>query len=89
MKDKYRLGEGFISRKIGSVITIFSGQQNKIYTLNETAAFIFSGLKRKLEAEEIAKIMANKYNITIERSRKDVKKMIVFFVARKILVLNK
>ena len=41
----YKINQGFVTQKINNKTTIFSGEDSVLYTLNETAALIFSGIK--------------------------------------------
>lgn len=73
---KYRLNKGFITQKIGNKTTIFSGEDSMLYTLNDTASFIFNGLKLEWDNNRIAKGLMEKYVIKREQAFRDVEELI-------------
>lgn len=85
MKTRLKLTKGFIAQKIGADITLISGEQNKIYTLNETASFIYQGIKKGMNPEDIAKNLSKEYQIEVTKATKDVDKVVTFFILKKIL----
>lgn len=73
---KYKINKGFIVQKIDNELVIFDGEESVLYTLNETAAFIFQKLKRGLSEEKIVEAMVKKYDVDKERVKRDVRRII-------------
>lgn len=68
----YKIKKGFITQKIGNKINIFDGEESLLYTLNETASFIFEKLKQELEEEKIIELLVKRYSIIKERAEEHV-----------------
>lgn len=86
--DKYTLSKGFITQKIGGKTTIFSGEDSVLYTLNESAAYIFQGLKLGWKNKKIIEGLVKRYEITKKRARKDIEDLIRDLLRRKIFQLT-
>lgn len=71
-KFKYKLKHGFITQKVGDKVTVFSGSDSILYTLNETAAYIFNGLKLGWEEKKLTARLVQRYGISAEQAAKDV-----------------
>ncbi len=51
----FKINAGFITQKIDGKVTIFEGEKSTLHTLNESAAFIFQGLKLGWDDKKIIK----------------------------------
>lgn len=72
-----KIKEGFILRKIAnSDVVIPVGNNianfNGIISLNESAAFLWSLLKKGTELTQLVHALVNEYNISIELAQQDV-----------------
>lgn len=86
---KYRLKKGFLVQKLNNELMIFDEEKSLLYTLNETASFVFSLIKKGFDEEEIVEKMIKKYQIKKIRAQKDVKELINDFLKKKIIEKNK
>lgn len=86
---KYKINKGFIIQKLEDKTVIFDGEESVLYTFNETASFIFQKLKRGWEEEKIAQTLVKKYQVKLERVRKDIKELIKDLLERKIISVDK
>jgi hypothetical protein len=57
----------------------------RYYTLNETAIFVWRRLEKGLPAEEIARELANDYDVTPERAAASVAKLLGELTTRKLI----
>lgn len=57
----------------------------RYYTLNETAIFVWRRLEKGLPAAEIARELANDYDVTPERAAASVAKLLDELATRKLL----
>lgn len=73
---KYKVNKGFIIQKLDKDLVIFDADESVLYTLNETATFVFQKLKRGLSQEEIIKAMVKRYDVEKERVKKDLNQII-------------
>jgi hypothetical protein len=73
---KYKIKKGLISQNLGKKITIFDGENSLLYTFNETAAFIFTQIKRGLTKESVISNLSLKYKITLEKARRDTEDLL-------------
>lgn len=86
---KYKINKGHITQKIDNKVTIFSGEDSVLYTLNETGAFIFQSLKMGWEKEKIIKKMTEKYHINEAEAKADVEYFTEHLLEKKILTKQK
>lgn len=68
---KYKIQKGLIVEKLDNNLVIFDADQSVLYTLNETAAYIFQQLKKGKVKEEIIEGLLKKYAVRKERAQKD------------------
>lgn len=85
---KYHLNKGFIVQKLDGKITIFDGEKSSLYTLNETATFIFEKLKRGWEETRIVEALVKRYSVKEDRAKKDLKSLLSDLKKRKIVLQN-
>ncbi|MFD2743225.1 MULTISPECIES: PqqD family protein [Sphingobacterium] len=81
-------------RKIGKdYIIVEPGQDkvdlSKVYTLNETAAWLWEELHpQEFSKEDMVKKLVEEYDVTEEQANKDIQKLLDIFVAQKLLDEN-
>jgi len=80
-----KINKGIVIQKKGKTSTIFDGEKSILFTLNDTATFIFSCLKLDKKTEEIAKFMVKKYKITPDVATKDIRDFITELKKKKIV----
>lgn len=68
--------KGLIIRKTGKKITVFDPDESTLYTLNETAAFIFRKLQAGKEKEEIITLLTQVYNVSETRAAADINEVL-------------
>lgn len=73
---KYKVVKGLISQKVEDGLTIFDGGRSTLYTLNESASFIFNRLKLGRAERDIVNQLVKKYKIKQEKAKKDVKEFV-------------
>lgn len=81
-----KLNKGFIVQKMDNKTVIFDGEKSVLYTLNETATFIFQKLKAKMEPQKIVETLVKKYSVTKVRAEKDVKELLTDLKKKKIIL---
>lgn len=82
----YKLNSGFLTQKIGKKTTIFSGEKSILFTLNETAAYIFNGLKLGWSEEKIIDRMIEKFDVSKPEIAQDMKELKTELLSKNILV---
>ncbi len=70
--SKYKLNQGFITQRIGNKTTVFAGEESILFTLNETAAYIFNGIKLGWTKEKIVEGLVKKYGASKIQAEKDI-----------------
>jgi len=85
---KFKINKGFITQKLGKKLVVFDSKKSVIYTLNETASFIFQKIKSGWNKEKILNKIEEKYDVTSKRAMKDYDKIIADLLNRKILLVN-
>jgi len=82
---KYRINKGLISENLDGKTVIFDGEESLLYTLNETASYIFAKLKKGTEKEKILALLVKKYGIDKKRAEKDINELISALKKKKII----
>ena len=85
---KYKINKGFITQKIGGKVTIFAGEESTLFTLNETGAYIFQGIKLGWDKEKIISKLISIYDITEADAKKDLKLFIETLLEKNILAVK-
>ncbi|MBE6692543.1 MAG: PqqD family protein [Ruminococcaceae bacterium] len=71
-----KIKDGFVMREAGGCFVIMNlGSElnlGKMFTLNETGAFIWKSIEKGLSQGEIAKKLSEEYNVDAETAQKDV-----------------
>lgn len=81
----YSINKNLIVQKLDDKTVMFDSDKSVLYTLNETANYIFLQLKRKVAKEEIVKKMVKRYGEKEMKIQKDVEAIIEDFVKKKII----
>ncbi len=81
---RYRLKKGFIKQKIDKETVIFDADTSTLFTLNESAGYVFNKLTKGVDREEIARLMVKRYGISEKRAKKDLNDIISDFEKKKI-----
>jgi len=82
----YKVAKGLITQKLDGKTVIFDGDASVLYTFNETASYIFSKIKEKVDREKIVQLMVKRYGIKEARAEKDLKEIIDEMLRKKILL---
>jgi len=82
---KYKINKGYIIQKLDDKTVIFDSDESILYTLNETAAFIFQKLKKGLTEDQITEALVKKYDIKKEKAKKDFIDLIADLKKKKII----
>ena len=85
MKTKYKINQGFITQKIDEKTTIFSGEDSILHTLNDTAAYIFQGIKLGWEQEKIIAGLVETFGANPKEAEKDLNKFTDLLLKKKII----
>lgn len=85
MSKRFKLNKGYISQKIGSKTTIFSGEDSVLYTLNEVAGFILEGVKLGWETDVIVLRLTEKFQVDQATALKDVNHFFDTLLTKKII----
>ena len=76
-----KIKKGFVLQKIGdTTIVVSTGELSRSFhgmiELNQTAADIWSGFSEGKSENEVANLLVKEYNITPEKAKADIQKMI-------------
>jgi hypothetical protein len=82
---KFKINKGFIFQNTGKQITIFSGGESLLFTLNETAAHIFKGIKAGKEKEKIVGELVKKFGAKKDNAKNDLESFIEVLKKNKIV----
>lgn len=85
-EPKYKLNKGHIIQKTSDKIIIYSGEKSVLYTLNDTAAYIFTGLKLGWSEEKIILKLIQIYNVSEKKAKKDFSEYKELLKKKKILI---
>ena len=68
---KIRVNKKFIVQRLDDKTVVFDSHKSVLYTLNETASYIFNKVRTGKEGGEIIDLMTRRYKIKKERAKKD------------------
>lgn len=77
-----------IAQKIQGNEVIFDSEKSLVYTLNETATFIFNKVLLKKNEEEIVKSIVKEYSVDQPKAIKDISEAIEDMVKKRILIVS-
>lgn len=83
--NNLKLAKGLIIQKMSQETVIFDSERGILFTLNETAGYMFTKLKTKTPLIEIVKAVCKRYNITETKAKKDLDLMLKHLQRKKIL----
>lgn len=81
----YKINQSIVFQKLDNQLACFDTDESVIYTLNDTAEFVFRKLKSGWKEEEIITAMAKKYEVVLLTLKKDVKILIKDMIKNKII----
>ena len=81
----YKINRSIVFQKLDNQLACFNTDESVIYTLNDTAEFVFRKLKNGWKEEEIIAAMAKKYDVALPTLKKDVKILIKDMIKNKII----
>lgn len=82
---KYKINKGFITQKLDDKIVIFDSEESMLYTLNETASYIFKKLKSGWDKEKIIQNIGKKYKINQKKINQDFDDLIENLIKKNII----
>jgi hypothetical protein len=84
-KKAYTINTEFIKQELDNQTTLFDPNTSTLYTLNETASYIFQLLEEKKEPAYILQKLITEYNISLARAEKDLNKTLKDFLTQNII----
>jgi hypothetical protein len=76
-------------REIDGEAVIISPEDSHVHELNETASFIWTNADGQHSVDEIAGVMAGKYDVALAMAKSDVTELIEILSAKGLLVTSK
>lgn len=83
---RYKINKGLTTQKIDNKITIFSGEDSILHTLNVSAAYIFQGLKLGWSDKKIIEGLIEKYDASPQEAKEDFEDFRGLLIKKKILI---
>lgn len=84
----YTINKNLIIQKLDDKTVMFDSDASILYTLNETADYIFTLLKKKMPKSEIVKKVVKRYGAKEEAVSKDVDEIVESLIKKKVLLLS-
>lgn len=85
LTTKVRQRRGVLAKDVRGVIYIFDAATEKIYTLNETASYIWKHAQKPIAIVTIIQHLQNEFEVDNQEAMKDIKAFINNFVSLKFL----
>lgn len=78
MENLHTIKSRFVSRKVGNEIVLVPlvdnvAQMNRVFTLNETAGFLWDNLKEGITAEKLQELLQENFEVDAATAEKDVR----------------
>lgn len=83
---KYKINKGLITQKLDDKTVIFDSEKSILFTFNETASYIFKNLKKGLSDEKIITKIVQRYSVSLEKAKKDLKTLLSDLKKKKIIL---
>lgn len=84
----YKIQKGLIVEKLDNNTVIFDTEKSVLYSLNQTAAEIFTWLKRGLKKEKIIEKLLGKYEVRRKQVEQDLEELIRKLIKKGIIELK-
>ncbi len=81
--------EDIISRRVGDDVVVIKDDGQSLYVLNKTAAFIWDMCDGVSGIEDIVQKLCERFEVTPEEAREDVKKIIKVLTKMGVIKYNK
>lgn len=81
----YKPNSEFLIQSDEDTVTIFDPETSQLYTLNETAQYIFNCIQKKMYRAEIVNKIVKAYNVTAREAELEVNKTVDYFLKEKII----
>jgi len=81
----YKKNKKLIIQKIGNKFTIFDENKSTLYTLNETASYIFKKILKGWGNDEIINSLAKDYQVNKIEAKKDFNQIILLLKNNRII----
>ncbi len=85
MKNKPKINKNIIFQKIDDKLIGFDIENSSLYTLNETAEFIYKKTKLGVPSRTVAKLLSKKYEVDQKTALHDVQKTIEMLKQNKMI----
>lgn len=89
MANTQKINKNLIVQKLEDSIVLFDSDASVLYTLNETATFIFNELKKKTAKKDIVLKMKKRYGVDEKKIVADYDTVIADFTNKGILISKK
>jgi len=86
MDKKYKINKKFIIQKLDGKTVIFDGEKSVLFSLNETASFMFQKIKAGWDREKIVSTLVKTYAVQKKKVEEDLNKMINDLVKKRVLL---
>ncbi len=73
---RYKVNKGHITEYIDETLVIFDGENSVLFSLNETATFIFNQIKSGKSSKRIIKALTERYDIDETKARNDLNRLL-------------
>lgn len=85
---RYKISKDFVTQKIGKKTSVFAGEKSVLFTFNDTAADIFTGLKLGWDKRKIINRLVLKYKVNPEEAGEDLENFIEELLRKKIITVT-
>jgi hypothetical protein len=78
LQSLYKMKSGFVAREVGNELILVPltgnvAQMNALFTLNDTAKFIWENITEKNTEEDLINLMTEEFDIERETAENDIK----------------
>ena len=84
MKE-YKVNDKFIIQRSDNNLSIFNPEKSYLFSLNQTASYIFTKIQKHEKVNDIIRSLAKQYAISIPEAEKSVKECIDYLISEKII----
>ena len=82
---RYQIRKDLIVQKLDNKTVVFDSDKSLLFTLNETASYIFRKLKGGADEKKLVFLFAKRYSVSVTQAEKDIRTCITDMEKKKIL----
>lgn len=82
----FKQSPSVLTQKVGDRVVLLNPNTGKIYSLNDTASFLWNSLSNKNSFQNLIDVLYSNYDISVNDARKDIKKFLYRYLKYNLII---